>query len=140
LFDFFMAQSSQSVEPPQKPGRFKLAGARSAELLLKSTLTSRYWADRSAWRPDAVAKAVKLLHVAVMREYDFLSHAEDAQKVLGSDAISIQVFDRWWTLRELDFDEPSEHWESYLAALSGNIVPTDDPLVDEWVKERSSRA
>ncbi|WP_218149790.1 hypothetical protein, partial [Variovorax sp. OV084] len=23
LFDFFMAQSSQSVEPPQKPGRFR---------------------------------------------------------------------------------------------------------------------
>jgi uncharacterized protein (TIGR04141 family) len=28
LFDFFMAQSSQSVEPPQKPGRFILTPAK----------------------------------------------------------------------------------------------------------------
>jgi hypothetical protein len=118
----------------------ELAGAQGAELLLESKLTSRYWADRSPWGFDSVAKAVKLLHVAAMREYDFLSRADDAQKVLGSDAISIQVFDRWWTLRELDFDEPSEHWECYLEARSEHVAPTGDPLVDQWVKERATRA
>ncbi|MDP9996498.1 tripartite ATP-independent transporter DctM subunit [Variovorax boronicumulans] len=33
MFDFFMAQSSQSVEPPQKPGRFTDAAALTALLL-----------------------------------------------------------------------------------------------------------
>ena len=33
LFDLFMAQSSQRVEPPQNPGRFKLL-TRRGELLI----------------------------------------------------------------------------------------------------------
>src|SRR3990167_10356104 len=33
LFVFFMAQSSQSVEPPQKPGRFNLGHAAGDQCL-----------------------------------------------------------------------------------------------------------
>lgn len=38
LFDLFMAQSSQSVEPPQKPGRLMEQGRRPRELSLQQYL------------------------------------------------------------------------------------------------------
>jgi hypothetical protein len=105
-----------------------------AELLLESVLTSRSWVDRSSWRPEAVAAAVKLLYLARVREYVFLSSISDARKVLGSESISIQVFDRWWTLRQIPFDEPSEHWERYLAPVAGHVEATGNGLIDDLVQ------
>jgi hypothetical protein len=76
---------------------------------------------------------VKLLYLARIREYDFLSSADDARRILGSDAITIEVFDRWWTLREMPWEEPSEHWEPYLAAVSAHVQPTGNPAVDDML-------
>jgi len=110
-----------------------------ADVLLQPALTSRSWADRSAWRQDAVATAVKLLYLARVREYEFLSSSSDARRVLGSDSITVQVFDHWWTLREMPWDEPSEHWEDYLAAVSENVEATGDAAVDNMLRVISER-
>ena len=108
--------------------------AEEADILLEPLLTSRSWADRSAWRQDAVAMAVKLLYLARVREYEFPSSPGDARRVLGSDAITIQVFDRWWTLREMPWEEPSEHWEGYLASVSEHVEATGNVAIDEMLQ------
>lgn len=78
--------------------------------------------------------AVKLLYLARVREYEFLSSPSDARRVLGSDAITIQVFHRWWTLREMPWEEPSEHWEGYLTAVSEHVEATGDVAIDEMLQ------
>ncbi|BDE73392.1 hypothetical protein HQS1_45160 [Delftia lacustris] len=74
---------------------------------------------------------VKLLYLARVREYEFLSSSPDARRVLGSDDITTQVFDRWWTIREMPWEEPSEHWECYLAAVSKKVEATGRIAVDD---------
>lgn len=113
--------------------------AKEADILLQPVLTSRTWSDRSAWRQDAVAMAVKLLYLARVREYEFLSSSSDARRVLGSDGITVQVFDRWWILRELPWEEPSEYWEDYLAAVSEHVEATGDLAVDDMLRVISER-
>ena len=113
--------------------------AEEADILLQPVLTSRSWADRSAWRQEAVAIAVKLFYLARVREYAFVSSPADARRVLGSDAIAIQVFDRWWTIREMPWEEPSEHWEDYLAAVSEHVEATGEVAVDEMLRAIAKR-
>jgi hypothetical protein len=105
--------------------------ATEADILLQPVLTSRSWADRSAWCQETVAMTVKLLYLARVREYEFLSSSPDARRVLGSDDITTQVFDRWWTIREMPWEEPSEHWECYLAAVSKKVEATGRIAVDD---------
>lgn len=82
---------------------------------------------------------MKLLYLARVREYEFLSSPSDARRVLGSDAISIQVFDRWWTVCEMPWEEPSEHWEDYLTAVSEHVEATGNIAVDDMVRAISTR-
>lgn len=83
--------------------------------------------------------AVKLLYLARVREYEFLSSSPDACRVLGSDSITTQVFDRWWTIREMPWEAPSEHWECYLAAVSTKVEATGHFAVDELLQVISER-
>jgi len=75
--------------------------------------------------------AVKLLYLARVREYEILSSPGDDRRVLDSDVITIRVFDRSWTLREMPWEEPSEHWEGYLAAVSEHVEATGNFAIDE---------
>lgn len=113
--------------------------ADEAEILLEPVLTSRSWSDRSAWRQKSVVVAVKLLYLARIREYVFLAAPADARYILGSDAISIEVFDRWWSLREMPWEEPSENWEVHLAVVAEQVGPTGDHAVDDMLRALSTR-
>src|SRR5262245_44503058 len=78
---------------------FASVAGEHADLLLESLLL-----DPQATRRDNVLDLAKLVFLARMREYEPFSTPENAVKVLGSDEISVDVFDRWWTIRELDYE------------------------------------
>ena len=127
------------VEPTANAMReFPLSDGQDADLLLERQLMSREYGDRSPWRKEEVSLVVKLVYLARMREYDPFSNDLDAKRIFGSDAISIQVFDRWWTLREVDFECPSEQMSDYLAAVAMKIQPTGNTVVDEWLNQLNS--
>ena len=117
----------------------KLLEKDDAEILLEPVLTSRYGGGSLLRGSKYLATLVKLLYLARLREYIFLTASEDAVRILGSDAISTKVFDRWWTLREMQWEEPSEHWESYLRAVAEKIQLTGDPEVDELLQAHLRR-
>lgn len=111
------------------------AGADSITLLLDALLTSRNHVDRSKWRESDIELAVKLLYVARLREYTPFADDEAAKKIFGSDRISVDVFDQWWSIRRLALDEgPSEDMEDYLVALNDKFQPIGNELVDDWVR------
>lgn len=105
-------------------------------ILLDYLLTSRAHYDSYLWGEKECELAVKLLHLARMREYDGVSDSESAIRILGSDRISADVFDKWWTIRCLWMEEgPSEEMHDYLVALVDSVDPTGNDAVDEWVHE-----
>ena len=104
------------------------------EILLEPLLTSRTFGDRSPWRVEEVELAVKLIYVARMREYTPISEDSVAKRVLGSDEVSIQLFDRWWSVRRLYMEEGrSEEMEDYLVSAVHKVKPTGNPTVDTWL-------
>lgn len=106
-----------------------------SDILLQPILTSRNYADRSAWRVTDSQLAVKLLYLARLREYVPLTDDESALKILGSAVIAEDVFDRWWSIRIFRMEEgPSEQLHDYLAARIEKVEPTGNPLLDEWLK------
>lgn len=113
------------------PGR---AGGDLSEFLLEPYLTTRCFADRSAWRQSEVALAVKLLHLVQLREYDRLRTDEAARALLGSARISADLFDQWWTLRRLSYKGPSENGQELLALRLDKIDPTGNELMDCWIR------
>ena len=115
------------------------AGSEFAEVLLDPLLTSRDYADRSRWREDETELAVKLLYVARLREYTPLAEDEAAKQVLGSEHVSAEIFDRWWSIRRLFLEEGrSEEMQDYLVAVTKKVRPTGNSVVDEWVRGLSS--
>ncbi len=104
-------------------------------LVLEPWLTSRQYADISAWHMADIELAVKLLYLARLREYEFLNTEAQAIHALGSDAISEAVFDHWWTVRRLYLNEgASEQLESFLGQMIEKVTPTGNALVDEWLQ------
>ncbi len=113
--------------------QFSLRAAANASLLLEPLLTSRSSSDRSSWSPSDVELAVKLSFLAMLREYSFLIEAESAVSILGSNQVTEELFDRWWDIHPLQFDEPSEEMQSHLAAVIGQTPETRSSVVNEWL-------
>ncbi len=104
-------------------------------LVLEPWLTSRQYADLSAWHMADIEVAIKLLYLARLREYEFLNTDAQAIHALGSDAISEAVFDRWWIVRRLYLNEgASEQMEAFLGQMIEKVPATGNALVDEWLQ------
>ncbi|WP_374604964.1 hypothetical protein [Niveibacterium sp.] len=115
------------------------AGGEFAQVLLDPLLTSRDYADRSNWREDEAELAVKLLYVARLREYAPLTDDKAARQLLGSEHVSTEIFDRWWSIRRLSLEEgKSEEMHDYLGAVTEKVKPTGNSVVDEWVRRLSN--
>jgi hypothetical protein len=128
------------VEPTEAARReFPLrADPDLAMILLDYLLTSSAHYDSYLWGEKECELTVKLLHLARMREYDGVSDSDSAIRILGSDRISVEVFDKWWTIRRLGMEEgPSEDMHDFLIALVDSVDPTGNDAVDEWVHKLS---
>ena len=102
--------------------------------LLEATLTTRSFADRSAWRQFELALAVKLTHVARLRERGPLASDQAALAILGSDRVSAALFDQWWTIRRLAYQGASENKQALLGQFLDKIDLTGNALIDYWVR------
>jgi hypothetical protein len=133
---YFLIEPKQIavLELPQRVGK------ESAELMLEPYLTTRCFADRSAWRQFEVVLAVKLMHLAKLREYDPLRTDAAAHFILGSDRVSAAVFDQWWTIRKLNFKGPSENRQELLSRFFDKIDLTGNALIDYWIRKQHQSA
>jgi hypothetical protein len=123
------------IEPrPDAVAHFRDCGDQDfAEILLEPILISNAEADRSAWRAEDHVLRVKLLFLARIREYSPCASDEDARKWFGSDRVSGEVFDRWWTIRGLEFEGSDSELADFLEPVKEKILPTGNSLLDEWV-------
>jgi hypothetical protein len=88
---------------------------------------------RSAWDSADHALKLKLLWLARIREYSDLTQDEDARRILGSNEIAEHVFDRWWTIRELEFAGSASDFVDYMKPFADKARPSGSELVDEWL-------
>jgi hypothetical protein len=90
--------------------------------------------DRSVWRPDDYALTVKLLYLAQVREYTPLSIATNFEATFGSPRISVELFDRWWTIRRLLRDNDTASLRPLLKQVLSAVDRTGNERVDRWLE------
>lgn len=127
------------IEPKDEAMKaFPLNAGDFSDTLLEPLLISRSHADRSPWRENDLEAVVKILYLARLREYTPLAPDSNAESILGSSRIALNVFDRWWSIRRFRMEEgPSEAMENYLSRIAIKFVPTGNQLIDEFVNRLS---
>lgn len=111
---------------------FTNVAGEDADLLLDSLLL-----DPAAKCPDDAIPLAKLVFLARIREYDPFSSAENAVRVFGSDEISVDVFDRWWTIRDVEYEFSFDDMvKTFLAPIAAKINTHGNAHLTEALKRR----
>lgn len=127
------------IEPqPHAHKHFMDLAGEASVLLLEPLLL-----DPEAKSVGAVFALAKLVFLARMREYDPFKSPEDAVRIFGADEISTDVFDRWWTIRHVEYEFSfDEMVKAYLAPVSAKVTTHGDAdlagMVDHWLRKSAS--
>jgi hypothetical protein len=124
------------IEPrPSLRGRLApLDDADFQDLLLEPVMLSKEQGGRTVWMREDYALTVKLVFLASLKQYDVLQSDTMFEELFGSARLNVQLFDRWWTIRELD-DESEESLYPLLAEYSHLVDQTDNDLVNQWLEQ-----
>ena len=114
----------------------KQPDADLGDILTEPALIRNRETDRSDWSAKDHTVAVKLLFLARLREY--LPSDEDAARLLGSDRISVEVFDRCWRIRRLILEDDAEQMLTFLRPLLDKVTPTGHGVVDSWLNSMNN--
>jgi hypothetical protein len=111
---------------------FTNVAGEDADPLLDSMLL-----DPEAKSRNDVVDLAKLVFLARIREYDPFSSAENALKVFGSDEISVDVFDRWWTIRDVEYEFSFDAMvKAFLAPVAAKVRTHGNAHLAEIVEHR----
>ena len=118
------------VEPTEPAIRHFSANAGDfACLLLEPMLLDPTGTDKLP-----LMQLAKLVYLARIREYTPFNSQLDAIAILGSDQISLDIFDRWWTIRTVEYEFSFETMAKlYLNPLSSKIS-SDDIHYLKWLR------
>jgi hypothetical protein len=105
-----------------------------ADILLESVLIRHREGGRTTWRLANYEAKIKLLYLARLREYTPLAADEDAERLLGSARVSVPVFDRWWSIRQMEVEDDAEELVGFLRLMRARVDLPDDELVVDWLK------
>lgn len=111
----------------------KQTDADLACILTEPVLIRNREADRSDWTAEEHTLAVKLLFLARLRGYLPLRSDEDARRLLGSDRIDVELFDRWWLIQRLVLEEDTDQMVTFLRPVLDKVVATGNDAVDHWL-------
>jgi hypothetical protein len=105
-----------------------------ADILLEPIVLCNSEGGRTIWTEKDHAMTVKLTFLASLKQYDPpLGTDAGFEHVLGSSLISIDLFDRWWTIRRLMLDDSTKMLWPYLANNLDRVKRTGNTLVDAWL-------
>jgi len=104
-----------------------------ADILLEPVVLVNPEGGRSVWTSIDHALTVKLVYLASLRQYTPLESDAGFESALGSPRISLELFDRWWTLRLLPGSDNTEGLRQFLARHFNSVKRTGNELVDSWL-------
>jgi hypothetical protein len=88
---------------------------------------------------DANAVALKLAFLSLLRIDRIWDTPTQFEEVFGSATLAPELFDRWWTLTEVEF-ALFEDWEPFVGQAVPFIRPQTDSRVAGWLLEQQRRA
>jgi hypothetical protein len=88
---------------------------------------------------DANVVALKLAFLSLLWVDRIWDTATQFEQLFGSTSIDAELFDRWWTLTEVECVR-FEEWESFVGRAVPFIRPQSDPRVARWLAEQQRHA
>jgi hypothetical protein len=105
-----------------------------ADILLEPVVLVNPEGGRSVWNSADHALTVKIVYLASLRQYTPLESDTGFEAALGSPRISLDLFDRWWTLRLLPGSDRTESLWPFVVKHLGSVERTGNELVDSWLE------
>lgn len=136
----FLIDHHYLVEPtPQLVERVRAAlDADFASVILERVVVAkRHVALHGTDDPNAIA--LKLAFLSLLRVDRIWDTPTQFEELFGSAAICPELFDRWWTLTEVEFAH-FEEWEQFVGRAVPFIRPQADPRVAEWLAVQQGHA
>ena len=105
------------------------------ELLLccSPQLMSHEVDDKSDWTEASIRAVVKLAYLA--QTLDIFQDENKRAHIFGLADISEAVFDRWWSLKQVEYLGRAIESSQELRSFSNNLHPGDNPVVARWVQQ-----
>lgn len=97
-----------------------------------------FWSYNRAGNTEDDISEVKLLFLAnLMSEY---LEMDTYKKVLESSSISLDVFDKWWTIKRYFIDESFSDIEKRIdPSVAGHLIKTGVQRVDLWIDKMQGK-
>jgi hypothetical protein len=104
------------------------------DILIEPQLWVKNQADRSVWNPADHVLQVKLLFAwLIFSPYE--DHAEFTKLLADDRMISVELFDKWWTLEVYHISGDIESISEGLdAQLGSKFSMTKSPCVNAWIE------
>lgn len=102
-------------------------------VLLQPRLLGNSEAPGTGWSDDDYEAAVKLTFLASLSQYDQTRSDEDFAHVFGTNKLTPFLFDRWWTLRRIKFDDWLKSYQPVLEGALYRVEKSGNHRVDAWI-------
>jgi hypothetical protein len=112
--------------------RRQLGGSDLAEVLLERLLIPKMHV-RGHGYDEANEAQLKLAYLSMLRVDRVWDHPEQFEALFGSSQLSVELFDRWWTLSDLDAERFVE-LEDFVARAASLMAPQTDARVVAWLE------
>ncbi len=86
----------------------RLDDAVLLELLLEPRVLANREGGNTDWTAEDNTEYVKLVFLASLHDYDTTVTDEGFAAVFGTDVLSVEFFDRWWSIRRLTIDNDTD--------------------------------
>jgi len=105
------------------------------ELLLcfSPQLMSHEFGEKSDWTEASIRAVVKLAYLA--QTLDIFQDENKRAHIFGLADISEAVFDRWWSLKQVEYLGRAIESRQELRSFWSNLNPGDNPVVARWVQQ-----
>jgi hypothetical protein len=126
---FFLieAQSRTSVELAQYLAKDALLLCCSPQLM------SHEFGDKSGWTEQDMCLVVKLAYLA--QTLDIFQEERERAYVFGAANISEAVFDRWWSIKPIEYLGRTVESSQELKLFACKLDPGDRPMVATWLRQ-----
>jgi hypothetical protein len=107
-------------------------------ILERVVISKRHVAGHLAEADEAHLIALKLALLSLLKIDRIWDTPAQFEQVFGSTELSAELFDRWWTLTEIEYVS-FEEWERFVGPAVPFIRPQTNPRVADWLAERAKQ-
>lgn len=100
-------------------------------------LMSHEFGDKAGWSTTDMFLVVKLAYLA--QALDIFQDEWKRAQIFGSTDISEAVFDRWWSIKQIEYLGKTIEFNQELGSFSRDLRPGNSVMVTRWLQDATTK-